>query len=231
MRALASNGANLSRVCTDSGRHNRGPEVARCTAQTRVPQSRSRPSTLGNTKPGFLGDTNFLSRGHTLPCEPSRVSVVKIEAASAGLKAEWLTVGKQLGEGSFGVVYEGTMTKGKNTQEVVLKKAKAKVQGAEEMADIERLINERVVRRASGSCAKYLGSSRVSSEDSQNNTKLTEGLWLIWSLEGKMTLAHYMRYPSFPKELVEPLLGPDLRGNTTVVKNNTPALELIIAQK
>jgi hypothetical protein len=55
------------------------------------------------------------------------------------------------------------------------------MQGAEEMADMEKIINERVVKRAPGSCAQYLGSCQISAEDAKYLTpKLTEGLWLIW---------------------------------------------------
>uniref|UniRef100_A0A7S0N222 Protein kinase domain-containing protein n=1 Tax=Pyramimonas obovata TaxID=1411642 RepID=A0A7S0N222_9CHLO len=230
MRALASNGANLSRVCSDTRRQNRGLEVTKCRVQTPA-LHQSRACTLGSAKPGFLGDTSVLSRGPTLQRDSSRSEVVKTEAGVVGIKPEWLSVGKQLGEGSFGVVYEGTLTKGNRTQAIVLKRAKAKVQGSEEMADIERLINERVVRRAAGSCARYLGSCKVTSGAASTYPRLTEGLWLIWRLEGRYTLSHYMRYSTFPRELVDPLLGEDLKGNTRIVKTNGPAVDLIVAQK
>eukprot|EP00242_Pyramimonas_sp_CCMP2087_P000419 CAMPEP_0198227146 /NCGR_PEP_ID=MMETSP1445-20131203/108085_1 /TAXON_ID=36898 /ORGANISM="Pyramimonas sp., Strain CCMP2087" /LENGTH=529 /DNA_ID=CAMNT_0043907123 /DNA_START=85 /DNA_END=1671 /DNA_ORIENTATION=- len=200
---------------------------AKCKARATQPL---RVDRLGNT---FLGDSRVMLRVSDIRRDSSRSLAVKTEAAVVDFKPESLTVGRQLGEGSFGVVYEGTLTKGTTIIDIVLKRAKPKVQGAEEMADMEKIINERVVKRAPGSCAQYLGSCQISAEDAKYLTpKLTEGLWLIWCLEGKMTLSMYMRYPGFPRELANPLLGQaTLKGNTRLIKGNSPAVDLVVAQR
>ncbi|KAK3281071.1 hypothetical protein CYMTET_11121 [Cymbomonas tetramitiformis] len=66
----------------------------------------------------------------------------------------------RLGEGSFGLVYEGKMKTRTGIQNVVLKRAKSTVQDSEELQDLERILNERVRKDAKGSCADYIGHCR-----------------------------------------------------------------------
>jgi len=112
---------------------------------------------------------------------------------------------------------------------VVLKRPKPEVEGSDEMAEMERQLNERVTKRAQLACAQYLGSCKVEKEHA--TSALREGLWLIWKLEGVETLGHFLRYPHFPRELTEPLLGPDaFRGQTQIVRTQSAAVHLIVAQ-
>lgn len=147
---------------------------------------------------------------------------------------EDLKVGKLLGEGSFGLVYEGTLRNQRTNEDklVILKRAKAKVQGSEEMADLERQLNERVRRHAADACAQYVGSCLVEPQHmSSAAPKLVNGLWLIWNWEGTLTLSHHLRSPSFPRDLVPALLGKEaFKGNTQVVRQNSAAVELVVAQ-
>jgi hypothetical protein len=78
-----------------------------------------------------------------------------------------VTIGKQLGEGSFGVVFEGSIGDKRGAKQggagtrVILKKVKSKVLGAEEMRTSELYFNQRLQRTARGSCAEFLGTVQV----------------------------------------------------------------------
>lgn len=61
-----------------------------------------------------------------------------------------ITIGKQLGEGSFGVVFEGWADGPRGRTRVVLKKVKPKVSGADEMRTSELYFNKRLQRSARG---------------------------------------------------------------------------------
>ena len=74
----------------------------------------------------------------------ARRAAPAVVAAAKWYAPEDVKVGKLLGEGSFGIVYEGTLRMRDEDKPVILKRAKAKVQGSEEMADVERQLNERV---------------------------------------------------------------------------------------
>eukprot|EP00850_Spirogloea_muscicola_P018877 SM000178S03442 [mRNA] locus=s178:48325:52502:+ [translate_table: standard] len=121
-------------------------------------------------------------------------------------------VGRQLGEGSFGIVYEGFFgaAKGKSKdkrQHVVLKKVKANVRDADEMGVTELYTNQRLQRTAPGACADFLGTMEVREVHARG--KLSQGLWLVWRYQGDRTLDHYMRQSSFPENIAEYLLGPE----------------------
>ena len=72
---------------------------------------------------------------------------------------------RQIGEGSFGIVYQGRID-ARKTGDVVLKRPKLTVEGAAELQEVEAWMNDRVSRDARGSCADYLGSFRVSPDES-----------------------------------------------------------------
>ncbi|CAK9193349.1 unnamed protein product [Sphagnum troendelagicum] len=124
---------------------------------------------------------------------------------------EDVEIGRQMGEGSFGIVHEGYIGKGKKKQgkketlHVVLKKVKSRVKGATEMRDAEIHMNQRLQRTAPGACAEFLGTVDVSS--SQSHGKLTEGVWLVWQFQGERTLDHYMKQKNFPENIAETILG------------------------
>ncbi|CAM6097167.1 unnamed protein product [Calypogeia fissa] len=89
---------------------------------------------------------------------------------------------RQIGEGSFGIVYEGYTGRGvrkglqKKELHVILKKVRPHSKGAEEMHDAEIHMNRR--RTAPNACADFLGTTKVSA--SQSHGRLTEGSWLVW---------------------------------------------------
>jgi serine/threonine protein kinase len=118
-------------------------------------------------------------------------------------------VGRQMGEGSFGIVYEGFIYKGgkrpgKQALRVVLKKSKVGVAGSDEMRNAEIHMNRRLQRTASGACAEFLGTVNVPS--SQARGRLSEGVWLIWKFEGYRTLDYYMKQKNFPENVAEAVL-------------------------
>ena len=73
----------------------------------------------------------------------------------------------------------------------MLKRVKARVQGADEMVQMEHLINVYASKAARGSIAEFLGFCEVARAQAAGN--LTPGLWLVWRYEGANTLAYYLR--------------------------------------
>jgi serine/threonine protein kinase len=87
-----------------------------------------------------------------------------------------------------------------NVKEVVLKKVKQSVSGAQEMAEMEHILNVYTSKTARGYVADFIGYCEVGQDDyttninnNNNNRKLTPGLWLIWEYQGNKTLAYYLR--------------------------------------
>ncbi len=141
---------------------------------------------------------------------------------------------RQIGEGSFGVVYEGRFAANaggglRKGDSVVLKRPKLNVEGAAELQEIESSMNDRVSRDARGACAEFVGSYRVTRDEwmasSTGDTLSNEGLWLVWRYQGDRTLAQYLAQPDYPVGLAKELLGREdvARGNA--------AVELEITQK
>ncbi|GAQ79344.1 hypothetical protein KFL_000280490 [Klebsormidium nitens] len=133
-------------------------------------------------------------------------------------------VGKQLGEGSFGVVYKGfikdpTIRGDGPGVPVVLKKVKAKVSGAEEMRASELYFNQRLQRTAPGSCAEFLGTINVekSTQKRRLSSKLSEGLWLVWRYQGASSLEWFLR-----RRDALPLLAGAVLGDSAMQVRNSP---------
>ncbi|KAI8466377.1 MAG: hypothetical protein J3K34DRAFT_524625 [Monoraphidium minutum] len=150
------------------------------------------------------------------PRAPRRRALLDVRALAArgrAFDAGQLQVKKPLGEGSYGQVFEGTLDTGDETERVVLKRVKARVQGAEEMAQMEHLMNVTASKSARGSIAEFLGFCEVERDQAVGN--LTPGLWLVWRYEGSNTLAFYLRRRDglralardlgVPEELVVPM--------------------------
>ena len=76
---------------------------------------------------------------------------------------------RQIGEGSFGVVYEGRFAAnaggGLRKGDSVVLKPKLNVEGAAELQEIESSMNDRVSRDARGACAEFVGSYRVTRDE------------------------------------------------------------------
>jgi serine/threonine protein kinase len=134
---------------------------------------------------------------------------------------------RQIGEGSFGVVYEGRVAVNdarglRKGDAVVLKRPKLTVEGAAELQEIESWMNDRVSRDAKGACAEFVGSFRVTRDDwlasGTNDALSKEGLWLVWRYQGDRTLAQYLAQPDYPTGLAKALLDRDdvYRGDAAV---------------
>ena len=82
---------------------------------------------------------------------------------------------------------------------------------------------------ARGACADFLGSFRVSPDESHLNQSegviAKEGLWLVWRYEGDKTLAQFMAQPDYPAGIAKTLFGREgnLRGDAAVELEVTQA--------
>ncbi|KAG2447430.1 hypothetical protein HYH02_007756 [Chlamydomonas schloesseri] len=122
-----------------------------------------------------------------------------------------------MGEGSFGQVFEGQLNTPQGSQRVVLKRVKTRVEGAEEMSQMEHLLNVYASRVARGHCADFLGYCEVA--ESEANVRLTAGLWLVWKYEGSKTLAYYLRRRDTTRALAEDLEVAEPVAVPTVMKH------------
>ena len=172
--------------------------------------------------------------GPTVPAlRPQRATgghhraTVRVTAMGAKYKRTDVEVARQIGEGSFGVVYQGKID-ARRAGDVVLKRPKLTVEGAAELQEVEAWMNDRVTRDARGSCADFLGSFRVTPDESYLNQSegviAKEGLWLVWKFEGDRTLAQYMAQPDYPAGIAKALLNRD--GSS----RGDPAVELEVTQ-
>lgn len=152
---------------------------------------------------------------------------MRVTAMGAKYKRTDVEVARQIGEGSFGVVYQGKID-ARRAGDVVLKRPKLTVEGAAELQEVEAWMNDRVTRDARGSCADFLGSFRVTPDESYLNQSegviAKEGLWLVWKFEGDRTLAQYMAQPDYPAGIAKALLNRD--GSS----RGDPAVELEVTQ-
>lgn len=92
-------------------------------------------------------------------------------------------------------------------ERVVLKRVKARVQGADEMVQMEHLINVYASKAARGAIAEFIGYSEVGRMEAAGN--LTPGLWLMWRYEGANTLAYYLRRRDGLKALARDMGVPE----------------------
>ena len=152
---------------------------------------------------------------------------VRVTAMGAKYKRTDVEVARQIGEGSFGVVYQGKI-EARRAGDVVLKRPKLTVEGAAELQEVEAWMNDRVTRDARGSCADFLGSFRVTPDESYLNSSegivAKEGLWLVWKFEGDRTLAQYMAQPDYPAGIAKNLL------DINQASRGDPAVELEVTQ-
>jgi len=153
---------------------------------------------------------------------PRTSRTVLVKAVS--LPPKQLTVKRQLGEGSFGQVFEGTWQSPSGVERVVLKRVKAKVQGADEMQEMELALNQYAAKAARGHCADFIGYSAVSDEEARRST-LTTGLWLMWKYEGSRTLDYYLRRRDTIRALARDLDVPEASVVPTIMKQIFSSLE------
>ncbi|GLI68475.1 hypothetical protein VaNZ11_012901 [Volvox africanus] len=128
-----------------------------------------------------------------------------------------ITVERIMGEGSFGQVFGGYLSTSSGNQRVVLKRVKTRVQGAEEMSQMEHLLNVYASRVARGHCADFQGYCEVA--DSEATGRLTPGLWLVWKYEGSKTLSYYLRRRDTIRALATDLEVPELLVLPTVMRH------------
>ena len=166
----------------------------------------------------------------TRPSPTYRGRAARVVRVDAGIKYKRneVEVDRQIGEGSFGIVYQGRIDSRK-TGDVVLKRPKLTVEGAAELQEVEAWMNDRVSRDARGACADFLGSFRVTPDEAYLNASegviAKEGLWLVWKYEGDRTLAQYMAQPDYPTGIAKALLGREgnVRGDAAVELEVTQA--------
>eukprot|EP00270_Netrium_digitus_P006939 TRINITY_DN2001_c0_g1_i3.p1 TRINITY_DN2001_c0_g1~~TRINITY_DN2001_c0_g1_i3.p1 ORF type:complete len:615 (+),score=150.37 TRINITY_DN2001_c0_g1_i3:235-2079(+) len=116
------------------------------------------------------------------------------------LSKDDLSLGKKIGEGSFGTVYKATLAKPYEKKDAV----QLVVKRANEFGAAEIWMNERVRRGCRECCADYVHGFLESKGRAGG-----EEFWLVWKYEGDATLADIMLSKDFPYNVEEALLGPD----------------------
>lgn len=76
-----------------------------------------------------------------------------------------------------GIVEQGTLKTRRGVEKVVLKRVKTRVEGAEQMGQMEHLLNVHAATAARGAIAEFMGYLEVQPEEA--STRLTQGLWLV----------------------------------------------------
>jgi len=101
-----------------------------------------------------------------------------------------ISVDRVIGEGSYGIVYQGNwQTPNGDIQDVVLKRVKYHVEDADQMAHFEHLFNAYLTKEAKGSIAEFIGYFNV---DTQVDSSIPTGKWLVWKYEGDKTLSYFL---------------------------------------
>lgn len=143
-----------------------------------------------------LGDATFVLELLEEEAEPEPAAPPKPpkpaarRAASGGLEVSDIKVGKRIGGGTFGTVFEGTW----RGERVVLKQANVRVEGAVPLLETEATLNELAAARTASAVAEYVGALEVSAEEARPvySGGLVQGLWLVWRWQGSNTLAFYL---------------------------------------
>ena len=110
-----------------------------------------------------------------------------------GSHRDLMLKGGALGGGSFGAVFEAEWA----GRSLVAKRANERVVGAVESLEAELRLNELVAARAPGACATFLGCVDVPPKEAGElyNKRLTAGLWLLFELESRVSLAEVLAKP------------------------------------
>lgn len=72
---------------------------------------------------------------------------------------------------------QGVLRGNGGQERVVLKRVKTRVEGAEQMGQMEHLLNVYAARAAPGAIAEFRGFLEVQPEEA--TSRLTQGLWLV----------------------------------------------------
>ncbi len=141
------------------------------------------------------------AKGKAAP--PARNTV----AGLASHKDVRLKGGGTLGGGSFGAVFEAEWA----GKALVAKRANERVVGALESLEAELALNTLVSEAAPGACARFLGCCDVpdGKEGGQlYNKRLNAGLWLLFELEARDSLAALLARPDGSAKLAAALQLP-----------------------
>jgi len=186
---------------------------------------------------------SLLPRAQVLPLQrhtaiPPKCLVYRPQRASRlVVKAEGLTnkgrqfnaanvaVKRILGEGSYGAAYEGILRSEAGEERVVLKRVKTRVEGAEQMGQMEHLLNVYAARAAPGAVAEFRGFLEVQPEDA--SSRLTQGLWLVWDYEGAQTLGSFLRRRDCVRSLAADLGVPEADAVPTVMRQLLESLQAL----
>lgn len=106
-----------------------------------------------------------------------------------------IKLGRKVATGGFGTVFRGELEDGTS---VIVKKAK-------EFGEAEAWMNERMMRVAPQSVAKFITAFE------QEPGKEGEPLWLVWRYEGDFSLADFMAKKDWPYNIEPLLFGRELR--------------------
>ena len=156
---------------------------------------------------------------HPLAPPPSAVLADRGRALTRGS----VSLGRSLGEGSYGQVYEGTLADGTR---VVLKRCKPRVAGAQDFFDAEHVLNVYASKAAPRGVAPFLGYVDVDETDAASST-LTPGTWLVWRHEGAKTLAYFLRRRDADAALAADLGVPQPSVPATVVYDVLTSLKAL----
>mmetsp|Transcript_8218 Transcript_8218/g.30313 ORF Transcript_8218/g.30313 Transcript_8218/m.30313 type:complete len:579 (-) Transcript_8218:237-1973(-) len=139
-----------------------------------------------------------------------RLPIVARRRAQIQLDPGSIKVGRLLGQGAFGKVYEGKMYNplAGVEEDIILKRPQRFVEDAAELAEAEAHMNLRVQREIPGVMTGYVGVLRVSEKGS--GIGLQSGHWLVWQKEGSVTLSKALKERNFPsRETAQMILGVD----------------------
>jgi len=99
------------------------------------------------------------------------------------------------GEGSFGQVFTGQLSRqGEDPLPIILKRSKDNIIGAQEMLELELVLNEEIRSRTPDVVSPFLGYLDVSEEEEGQiyDGYLSTGLWLLWKDVGARTIDSHL---------------------------------------
>eukprot|EP00468_Gymnochlora_sp_CCMP2014_P010416 CAMPEP_0167761272 /NCGR_PEP_ID=MMETSP0110_2-20121227/12076_1 /TAXON_ID=629695 /ORGANISM="Gymnochlora sp., Strain CCMP2014" /LENGTH=660 /DNA_ID=CAMNT_0007647929 /DNA_START=308 /DNA_END=2290 /DNA_ORIENTATION=- len=136
-------------------------------------------------------------------------------------------IGRILGEGSYGMVYQGKLKHPSGQMEdVVLKRVKYDVEDADMMAHYEHIFNAYLSRAAKGAIADFIGYFDVSK---QADPQVPAGKWLVWKYEGDKTLAYFLNRRDCTEALGQELNVTQKAVTATVVKQILQSIQKLHA--
>jgi len=87
---------------------------------------------------------------------------------------------------------QGQLVSDGDAVRAIFKRVKARVEGADQMGEMELRANVKVEQEAPGACAAFLGFVQVPAGAKTTDRRISEGLWLVWRYEGRKSLSDYI---------------------------------------